>query len=144
MREVICVRLKSSKESRSYCRGQVVEVFDMPGSEFCPVAALKTHLEVSHGASSRAPAFRLDSGLCYRKSQLNKDLRKMLNPYIKYGTISCHSFRAGLASLLAAGGVPDTEIMQIGRWTSEAFKRYILLPRLTRSRMAEGVAQLMV
>ena len=30
-RDIVCVRLKSTKESRAYCRGQVIEVFDIPG-----------------------------------------------------------------------------------------------------------------
>jgi len=143
-REILCIRLKSSKESRSYCRGQIIEVFDMKGSIFCPVKALKEYWGLCFGADKNAPAFRSDSGMCYRKAQLNKDLKTMLKPWIKYGSISCHSFRSGLASLLASGGISDSEIQQMGRWTSDAFKRYILLPRITRSRMAGKVEQLMV
>jgi len=143
-REILCIKLKSTKESRSYCRGQIIEVFDLKGNKFCPVKAIKEYWEMCMGADRKAPAFRLDSGMCYRKAQFNEDLKTMLNPWIKYGKISSHSFRAGLASLLAAGGIPDSEIQQMGRWTSDAFKRYILLPRITRSRMAERVEQLII
>ena len=138
------IRLKSPKESRSYCRGHIIEVFDMKGSKFCPVKAVKDYWDLCPGASRDAPAFRESSGMCYRKAQLNKDLKTMLKPWIKYGSISCHSFRSGLASLLASGGIPDSEIQQIGRWSSEAFKKYILLPRVTRSRMAGKIESLMV
>ena len=38
-----------------------------------------------------------------------------------------HSIRYGGASMLAAAGVPDSQIMLIGRWKSSAFLRYIRL-----------------
>ena len=106
--------------------------------------ALKKYFAFAMGASKKGPAFRVEGGMCYEKAQLNKDLKTMLGPWIRYGgKISSHSFRAGLASALARGGVNDAEIKSMGRWTSEAFKRYVLLPRLTRCRMAKNVMKLL-
>ena len=44
-------------------------------------------------------------------------------------------------SLLAMSGYSDEEIQKIGRWDSEAFKRYIRLGRVTRMAVAAKVAR---
>ena len=36
-----------------------------------------------------------------------------------------HSFRVGKASDMAVAGVPEAVIRKAGRWSSDAFKRYI-------------------
>jgi len=38
---------------------------------------------------------------------------------------SSHSFRIGAATSLAMEGVPESRIMQLGRWKSNAYKGYI-------------------
>ena len=42
-----------------------------------------------------------------------------------------HSFRIGAASHAAASGYSDTQIRLLGRWQSDAFKRYIRLACLS-------------
>ena len=39
--------------------------------------------------------------------EFNADLRALLSPYIGYGLITGHSFRAGLATLMAQSGYDD-------------------------------------
>ena len=47
-----------------------------------------------------------------------------------------HSFRAGVATLMAAHGYPEQDIMAAGRWKSGAFLAYAKLPRLHRAKFA--------
>ena len=42
-----------------------------------------------------------------------------------------HSFRIGAASYAASCGFSDTQIRLLGRWKSDAFKKYIRIPSLT-------------
>ena len=49
-------------------------------------------------------------------------LGKVIN-YDKNKYLS-HSFQAGLASMMAASGYSDEEIMRQGRWHSRAFQLY--------------------
>ncbi|CAB4006783.1 Retrovirus-related Pol poly from transposon 412 [Paramuricea clavata] len=39
--------------------------------------------------------------------------------------VSCDSFRIGAATSTAAAGIPDHLIQSLGRWTSQAYLRYI-------------------
>ena len=73
----------------------------------------------------------------------NKDLKLLLGEYIVYGRITAHSFRSGLASLMAQAGYADELIQAAGRWSSSAFKAYIKLNRVTRIAVASKLASLM-
>ena len=137
------IRLKSSKESRDFSRGIIIELFEHFGGELCPVDAYEKYLESCGGSRMEAPAFRVKLGNGYRHSRFNKELKELLEPALKgYGKISAHSFRAGLATLLAAGGYSDDFIKAVGRWLSEAFLRYIKLTRLTRGAVAQKLVGL--
>jgi hypothetical protein len=41
-----------------------------------------------------------------------------------------HSFRIGAATAAAIQGASDEDIQRMGRWKSQAFKRYIRIPVL--------------
>ena len=101
---VLNVRLKSSKESRASTRGIVVEVFGN-SSIYCPVSAYLRYRGLLAGGGSNSAAFRTSQGWAYHHGKFNSDLKALLGPYIKYGSISGHSFRSGLASLMAMAGI---------------------------------------
>ena len=83
-------------------------------------------------------AFRVpNSGNAYRHARFNESLKKLLQSHINYGSITGHSFRAGMASLMGLAGFKDEEIQARGRWSSSAFLRYIKLGRITRARWAD-------
>ena len=42
-----------------------------------------------------------------------------------------HSFRIGAATTAWAKGFSEEQIQQMGRWNSEAFKKYIRIPLLS-------------
>ena len=52
-----------------------------------------------------------------------------------------HSFRAGLASMMAAAGYRDEEIMRQGRWHSKAFQLYCKTGRASRLREQRDLAK---
>ena len=72
--------------------------------------------------------------------RFNEDLKRLLSPYIKYGKVSGHSFRAGLATLMAAKGFREEDIRGIGRWTSEAWLKYVKSGRVVRCRFSDKLA----
>ena len=141
--KILHVRLKSSKESRDTFRGVVVEVFEHFGADLCPVVAWEKYRDFVGRSNPEAPAFRVSSGNGYRHSRFNSELKTILAPTLKgYGRITAHSFRAGLATLLATAGFDDEVIKAIGRWSSSAFMTYIKLHRVTRVAVAQKLATL--
>lgn len=142
MTEILNVRLKSDKASRADTRNVVVEVFANK-SRLCPVRAFKGYIASCGAGRMSCAAFRLPSGFAYRKQRFNEDLKKLLGQYLPYSRLTGHSFRIGMASLLAQAGFSDDTIQQIGRWNSQAFKTYIRLKRVTRVAVAGKVAALL-
>ena len=67
-------------------------------------------------------------------SLFNKDIKFFLERYINYdsGKYLSHSFRAGIASMMALAGYGDEDIMQQGRWISRAFLTYCKMGRANR------------
>ena len=96
----------------------------------------RKYLWVSRENTPEMPMFREEAGTAYSTGRFNKDLKELLEDRVQYGTLSGHSFRIGMATLLAQNGVPESEIMAIGRWASSAYETYIRKPRITRVRMA--------
>ena len=76
--------------------------------------------------------------------KMNEILKELLTPHLGTGKgkITTHSFRAGIATLLAGKGFDDEEIMSVGRWHSRAFEAYIKKPRTKRASIAKRVAEM--
>ena len=134
------VHLKSPKESRGNKQAVKVEVF-ATGNKFCPVEAFTAYVTGYGILQNNNAAFRRDwTGEAISQRWFGIKLKKFFKPYIKYGTLSGHSFRSGLSSLLGEAGFSDDEIMSLGRWSSSAFLNYIKLGRLARCRNAEKIS----
>jgi hypothetical protein len=84
------------------------------------------------------PAFRWSSGKPLTPSQLNGVLKDRLQGYVRGADkwFTSHSFRSGAASMMAVLGYSNTDIKAMGRWSSNAFKTHIRLPRTKRIEMA--------
>ena len=118
--KLLRIHLRNPKEQK-LAQGVTVELFQT-GNFLCPVSAfLKWRACSKLQLSKLKPAMRLESGQNYTGKDFNKDLRLLLAEHVNYnkGTISSHSFRSGLASLMATLGYQDQDIMTIGRWRSE-------------------------
>ena len=134
------VMLKSPKEAKNNKQPIKVEVFST-GDKYCPVEAFESY-ERGFGVLPRSSAvFRIDTnGDSFSQRNFNAKLKKFFKPYVSYGSLSGHSFRSGLSSLLGEAGFGDEDIMALGRWSSSAFLRYVKLGRLKRCRNAEKIS----
>ena len=113
------IHLTSPKEDKLRS-GVTVELF-AAGTISCPLNAFQKWKAISsRGISATLPAFRLPNGRCYTGNDFNKDIKSLLGKHINYDEkrYLSHSFRAGMASMMAAAGFSDSEIMRQGRWHS--------------------------
>jgi integrase len=139
--DALKVHLKHPKEER-LSAGVTIDVF--ASNDFmCPVKAFKDWMrDKVVKPSAQKPLFRLADGTNYTGASFNKDLKALLKGVVDYDTcpITAHSFRRGLATFMAKHGYKDDDIMKVGRWHSEAFKRYIATPREVRAKLASELA----
>ena len=136
------IHLKAPKEVRLK-QGIFVDLF--PTNSFlCPAAALAKYLQdpVMPIVDDR-PFFRTLGGKGYTGRAFNTDLKILLEGQVDYsaGSISSHSFRAGLATEMARVGYSDADIMAIGRWHSSAYLHYIKSDRVKRMKIGQQLAK---
>jgi hypothetical protein len=137
----LLIRLKFPK-SGEQC--EFLDIFQFPGYQCCPVQALH-HLKVLQKQAgvlqAAAPVFRFGSGANLTQAKLNSALMSLLPDLCAPGTdaISCHSFRAGIPSLLSTHPdiVSNDMIKGWGRWQSDCYTRYTRL-RLTQKQEIFG------
>ena len=114
------VRIKASKTDpfRTGCSIRVARTDNI----FCPVTAMFSYLRVR--LPRQGPLFILENGSFLTRADVRAVLA-LVFPSSSSGNINTHSFRIGGASMLASLGVPDATIQLLGRWSSNAFRRYI-------------------
>lgn len=88
----------------------------------CPVQCMRRFLAVHPGPGW--PLFTYQDFKFLTRQDIVNLLASCL-PNIPH--INTHSFRIGGASAAAAAGVPDSTIQILGRWTSDAYRRYLHL-----------------
>ena len=133
------ILLKSPKEAKGNKEPIRVEVF-ATDNVYCPVEAFRRYEEFYGQIPNNNAAFRKSiNGDGISQAYFNRNLKRFFSPYVSYGTLSGHSFRSGLSSLLGEAGFDDESIKALGRWSSESFKRYTKLGRLKRQRNSEKV-----
>jgi hypothetical protein len=93
-------------------------------SNFCPVHSLREYLSIRGIAPG--PLFAFTPDIPVTRQQFNTALSQSLifNHYdtSKYKS---HSFRIGSATEASDQGLSDSQIRQLGRWRTDAFKTYI-------------------
>ena len=103
--EMLVIHLKSPKEEH-LSGGVNVELFST-GTFSCPVEAWKKWRKVStNNICPTKPVFRKIDGRCNTGADFNKELKKHLGEFIDYDQkrFLSHSFRAGMASMMATNG----------------------------------------
>jgi hypothetical protein len=139
--EILIVTVKAPKENR---KGgvAVVDVYET-GGPTCPVKAFKQWKNRQKSDDNKV-LFRSSDGTPLTGRRFNVLLKQLLGPHIDYskGSITAHSFRSGIPSLLGELGHTDEEIKRVGRWSSRAFEHYMKLPRTTRAAIAQKLGKL--
>ena len=137
----LTVTIKCPKESRAGEKA-VVDVFEAEGP-LCPIRAFKKWRR-SCQQQWDMPLFRHPDGTPLTCRKFNWYLKKMLGRHAQFaqGTVSAHSFRAGIATILGTKGYDDEEIKRVGRWSSRAFEIYIKGKRTNRAAMARRFGDL--
>jgi len=128
----ILLHLRQPKSSNK--EGDFLDLFEFKGHNCCPVKALKKHLllQKEEGLWSPSnPIFTLQNKKFLTLKKLNKILRTAFSDICDFSknSIACHSFRAGIPSVL--NKFPDLassdDIKGWGRWNSDCFQRYTRL-----------------
>ena len=115
----IVVSLRGSKTDRSH-RGFRLAV-TRTNTRICPVVAL--HRSLMHcGAPTNPDHLWFPRTTSAALGRLIKLISKSLKLEGNYNT---HSLRAGAATSLLLAGAPPRVIMLMGRWKSEAYRRYL-------------------
>jgi hypothetical protein len=112
--------------------GEFLDVFGFPQFGCCPVAALKRLMQMSKGSRSPGqPVFTFESGKFLTIQGLNSILKRLLSDVVDQGrdSITCHSFRAAIPSVLTRHPTLATsdDVKGWGHWSSEAYQRYTRL-----------------
>lgn len=91
----------------------------------CPVRAMSKYVRIRHKSPS-GPLFVLFNGHYLTRKDVSKTTKRML---LKAGfdplRFTSHSYRIGAATSAASAGLPDHLIKHLGRWSSNAYQRYI-------------------
>jgi hypothetical protein len=95
----------------------------------CPLKSLRRLFE-QHPLPNHSPLFTLSQDLTAPESALTRTkvisrLRDILLELGIPGNYAGHSFRRGAATWARSIGIPDADLQLLGRWRSDAYKRYI-------------------
>ena len=118
--------LTISFSSFKHSNGEVFQlrVRSTARSDICAVRAVQQYLllrGLKHG-----PLFLDRAGNAVMRSDFDRVLRKaVIFNRIDPAHFKGHSFRIGAATAAAEAGIPDSQIREMGRWKSDAFKKYI-------------------
>ena len=141
--DTLRIKIKSEKTNKTH-RATVIDLFQT-NSGNCPVRAYTKFLQLANYLEDDLPAFRTSDGNALTGKKLNKFLNKELNPHVEIsnGKYSTHSFRIGLCSILAHNGLNDDQLKTAGRWSSNAFERYVKMTRVKRINLARDISNIL-
>ncbi|KAG8541596.1 hypothetical protein GDO81_028645 [Engystomops pustulosus] len=93
------------------------------GGPFCPVQLLRDYM----ARRPQAPSFlcHIDGSPFTRFQFVSLYKRALASAGVPPSDFGTHSFRIGAATVADAAGLSDADIMSIGRWKSDCFKRYV-------------------
>jgi len=137
-----CVKYREDKSFLLHLRqpkscnkeGDFLDLFQFKGHNCCPVKALCKLMQIQKETglwNPGAPVFTFQNGSFLTLKKLNKILREAFADICQYpkNSIACHSFRAGIPSIL--NKFPELassdDIKGWGRWNSDCFQTYTRL-----------------
>ena len=92
----------------------------------CAVCAMSIYISTRISQDPHLPLFLYRSNLSLKNSLFRKSLHLLLSmKSYSINQFSGHSFRIGCATTAASVGLQDFQIKLLGRWTSDAYHRYI-------------------
>lgn len=98
---------------------------------FCPYQSMHNYLKVRKHASPSDPLFSFMDNTPISKQYFTQQLRLALSfCNFDLNRYQSHSFRIGAATTAAARGFSELQIQTMGRWNSNAFRKYIRIPAL--------------
>ena len=101
----------------------------------CPVKAIVRYLHLRGPAAG--PLFVHRDGSPLTRNAVSTSIQLILKTAGIPGQFLGHSFRIGAATTAAEKGVPDHMIKMLGRWSSDAYQRYIRTPVSVILQMSE-------
>jgi hypothetical protein len=127
--DYVVIHLKITKTKVQ--KGEHIDLFTQPGCAYCPVKALTRLNSLRVKSGNNVPVFTLSNGTFLTQSKLNGLLLDLLKPVlgVNAALITGHSFRAGLAALMASNPeiATESDICLWGRWNSSAYTSYTRL-----------------
>jgi len=140
----ILLHLRQPKSSNK--EGDFLDLFEFTGHNVCPIKAMNRLLllqKESAPVSLSSPVFTLPDGKFLTTKKLNEILRSLFSDICdpSKNSISCHSFRAGVPSVL--NKFPELassdDIKGWGRWTSDCYQRYTRLKIEQKKKIFEKI-----
>ena len=101
-------------------------------SLLCPYKTLLDFMSIRNHSSPDAPLFSFMDDSPVLRHYFTTRLRDAVQFCgLDLGRYQAHSFRIGAATTAAAAGYTEVQIKNMGRWNSDAFKKYIRIPSIT-------------
>ena len=99
------------------------------------------YVSSTSATTSAQPLATMSDGTGYTGRMFNEDLKHLLRDKVDLlqGPLTSHSFRAGLATMMAKARCSDKDIQLTGRWTSTAFKSYVKTARPKCAALAASI-----
>ena len=133
------LNLKASKTDTGQ-KGCVV-VLASTGQPVCPVGALGSCMQVGQAVLGR-PLFAWQDGQYLTREAFTTQLRTLLLQLgLPVDRFARHRFRIGAAASAANGAISASVIQSMGRWSSEAFRRYLCADVPAFRRVAAALAR---
>ena len=118
----ICIRLGITKTSQRGTGGQVI-LQPWPGSQLCPVQAMRKYLAIRHATQTTSPLFIFRSGQYLTAKAVNYWMTRALGP-----GVGSHSLRIGGATAMAGRNASAWQLQKAGGWASDTYKTYLHVP----------------
>jgi hypothetical protein len=124
VQEEVAIQLNHFRNKRSLANKPVVVRCQRQSESPCPVTLVKDFLR--QRGTHPGPLFADPAGNPILRAELDRNLKIILSfAGLDSTHFKGHSFRIGACTEAANKGLSDSQIRSLGRWSSNAFKKYI-------------------